>query len=93
MTLPTIPASSSKSAPEARYLLDALHRAQQGQPSDDPILLALNDAQRRYTIPAGLLDELAMGTSMDVIDPVTESQAPTSANSAARNSLFKSSSI
>jgi phytoene synthase len=55
--------------------LDALHRAQQGQPSDDPILLALNDAQRRYTIPAGLLDELAMGTAMDVIDPVAEFQA------------------
>ncbi|MGB7862675.1 MAG: phytoene/squalene synthase family protein, partial [Candidatus Sulfotelmatobacter sp.] len=55
--------------------LDALHRVQQGQPSDDPILLALNDAQRRYTIPAGLLDELAMGTAMDVIDPVAESQA------------------
>ncbi|HVI07487.1 MAG TPA: phytoene/squalene synthase family protein [Candidatus Binatia bacterium] len=46
--------------------LDALHRAQQGQPTDDPILLALTDAQRRYTIPAGLLDELAMGTAMDV---------------------------
>ena len=49
--------------------LDALHRVQQGQPSDDPILLALTDAQRRYTIPAGLLDELAMGTAMDVVDP------------------------
>ncbi len=48
--------------------LDALHRVQQGQPSDDPILLALSDAQRRYTIPAGLLDELAMGTAMDVGD-------------------------
>jgi 15-cis-phytoene synthase len=48
--------------------LDALHRAQQGEPSDDPILLALTDAQRRYTIPAGLLDELAMGTAMDVAD-------------------------
>ena len=47
--------------------LDGLHRVQQGQPSDDPILLALNDAQRRYTIPAGLLDELAMGTAMDVV--------------------------
>ena len=44
----------------------ALHCAQQGQPTDDPILLALTDAQRRYTIPAGLLDELAMGTAMDV---------------------------
>jgi phytoene synthase len=46
--------------------LDALHCAQQGQPTDDPILLALTDAQRRYTIPAGLLDELAHGTAMDV---------------------------
>ena len=46
--------------------LDALHSAQQGQPTDDPILLGLTDAQRRYTIPAGLLDELAMGTAMDV---------------------------
>jgi phytoene synthase len=46
--------------------LDALHRAQQGEPTDDPILLALTHTQHRYTIPAGLLDELAMGTAMDV---------------------------
>jgi len=46
--------------------LDALHRAQQGEPTDDAILLALTDAQRRYGIPAGLLDELAHGTAMDV---------------------------
>jgi len=46
--------------------LDALHRAQQGQPTDDAILLALTDAQRRYSIPAGLLDALAHGTAMDV---------------------------
>jgi phytoene synthase len=46
--------------------LDALHRAQQGQPTDDAILLALTDAQRRFSIPAGLLDELAVGTAMDV---------------------------
>ena len=46
--------------------LDALHRAQQGEPTDDAILLALTDAQRRYAIPAGLLDELAHGTAMDV---------------------------
>ena len=58
------------SLPERRQTLDAwldhLHRAQQGQPTDDAILLALTDAQRRYTIPAGLLDELATGTAMDV---------------------------
>jgi phytoene synthase len=46
--------------------LDALHRVQQGQPTDDAILLALTDAQHRFSIPAGLLDELAHGTAMDV---------------------------
>ena len=56
--------------------LDALHRAQQGHPTDDPILLALTDAQRRYHIPAGLLDELAHGTAMDVEE--TEASAQTS---------------
>jgi 15-cis-phytoene synthase len=49
--------------------LDALHRAQQGHPTDDPILLALTDAQRRFAIPAGLLDELAHGTAMDIEEP------------------------
>jgi 15-cis-phytoene synthase len=61
--------------------LDALHRAQQGQPTDDPILLALTDAQRRYTIPAGLLDDLALGTAMDVVDLAVEIQgAPVTPN-------------
>jgi 15-cis-phytoene synthase len=46
--------------------LEALHRAQQGNPTADAILLALTDTQRRYAIPAGLLDELAHGTAMDV---------------------------
>jgi phytoene synthase len=58
------------SLPERRQKLDLwlddLHRAQQGNPTDDAILLALTDAQRRYAIPAGLLDELAHGTAMDV---------------------------
>lgn len=58
------------SLPERRQKLetwlDSLHRAQQGHPTDDAILLALTDAQRRYSIPAGLLDELAHGTAMDV---------------------------
>jgi len=54
--------------------LHALHLAQQGQPTDDPILLALSDAQRRFTIPAGLLDELAQGTAMDV-EAAAENQA------------------
>jgi 15-cis-phytoene synthase len=61
--------------------LDGLHRAQQGQPTDDPILLALTDAQRRYAVPAGLLDELAQGTAMDVEAGVDETQAAAEAPS------------
>ena len=54
--------------------LDALHRVQQGQPTDDAILLALTDTQRRYSIPAGLLDELAHGTAMDVEEEESSAQ-------------------
>jgi len=57
--------------------LDALHQAQQGTPTDDAILLALTDAQRRYTIPAGLLDELALGTAMDVEEAEASAQTTT----------------
>src|SRR5215468_9482027 len=46
--------------------LDSFHRAQAGEPTDDAILLALTDTQRRYQIPAELLDQLAFGTLMDV---------------------------
>jgi phytoene synthase len=60
--------------------LAALHRVQQGEPSDDPILLALTDAQRRHTIPAGLLDDLATGTAMDV-EAGIQSESPASATS------------
>jgi len=45
--------------------VDAFHSAQAGFPTDDPVLLALTDAQRRFHIPLGLLDALAFGTAMD----------------------------
>lgn len=61
---PTLPLSDRRQKLDT--WLDALHCVQQGQPTDDAILLALTDAQRRYHIPAGLLDELAHGTAMDV---------------------------
>lgn len=66
--------------PERRQKLDAwldeLHRAQQGHPTDDAILLALTDTQRRYAVPAGLLDELAHGTAMDVEQSELQPDAP-----------------
>jgi 15-cis-phytoene synthase len=46
--------------------LDSVHRALAGYPTDDALLLALADTQRRYQIPIGLLDQLAYGTAADV---------------------------
>jgi 15-cis-phytoene synthase len=68
----------SLSLAERRQKLDTwlgtLHAAQQGHPTDDAIVLALTDAQRRFAIPAGLLDELAHGTAMDVEDAEAAAQ-------------------
>lgn len=46
--------------------LDAFHQAHAGKPTDDPVLLALTDAQRKFGIPLGLLDELGFGTGRDL---------------------------
>jgi phytoene synthase len=58
---------------ERRQRLDTwlgqFHRAHAGHPTDDPVLLALTDAQRRFNIVVGLLDQLAYGTAADVVEP------------------------
>jgi phytoene synthase len=46
--------------------LNKVHRALAAQPTDDPVLLALTDAQRTFQIPVGLLDQLAFGTAADL---------------------------
>lgn len=46
--------------------LDAFHLVMLGNPSDEPVLMALADAQRRFRIPPDLLDHLAYGTAMDL---------------------------
>jgi len=46
--------------------LNKVHRALAGQPTDDPVAMALTDAQRTYQIPFGLLDQLAFGTAADL---------------------------
>ena len=50
--------------------LDAVHRAVAGYSTDEPVLLALADTQRRFKIPVELLDQLAYGTAMDVQEGV-----------------------
>ena len=61
--------------------LDKVHRALASQPTDDPVLLALADAQRCYQIPLGLLDQLAYGTAADLDQeaPQFDPQAPLTA--------------
>src|SRR6266481_2737229 len=67
--------------------LDRVHRALAAQPTDDPVLLALTDAQRTYQMPVGLLDQLAYGTAADL----DRSQLEPSANAplAARYQTFE----
>jgi phytoene synthase len=55
---------------ERREKLDewmtALRRVAAGERTDDPVLFALADTQKRYNIPLDLLEKLVQGTAMDV---------------------------
>jgi phytoene synthase len=44
----------------------ALHRAAAGEPTDDPVILALADTQSQFSIPLELFDQLVQGTGMDL---------------------------
>jgi phytoene synthase len=48
--------------------LEGMHRALSSPGIDDPVFLALADAQQRYKIPVELLDRLVAGTAMDVVE-------------------------
>jgi len=65
--------------------LDKVHRAFAGYPTDDPVLMALTNAQRAFQIPVGLLDQLAFGTAADLDESAQQHQqnwdhAPTQAH-------------
>ena len=49
--------------------LEAMHRAIGGHRTDDPVLMALADAQKKFEIPAELLEKLVYGTAMDCAVP------------------------
>ncbi len=63
---PTLPPASRRQ--QLGGWLDAMHRVFAGEPTDDPVLLALADAQRRFKICPELLDQLVQGTSMDLAE-------------------------
>ncbi len=46
--------------------LGAWHVASEGGVADDPVFVALRDAQRRFEIPSQLLEQLVEGTTMDL---------------------------
>ncbi len=46
--------------------LEAWHAAQAGGATDDPVFVALRDAQQRFGITGELLDQLVQGTAMDL---------------------------
>jgi phytoene synthase len=63
------------SIPERRQAMTAWveswRSARRSGVSDDPVFIALNDTQKQFAIPDGLLEELVQGTTMDL-----EPQAP-----------------
>lgn len=46
--------------------ISALRRVVDGERTDDPVLFALADSQKRFNIPLDLLEKLVHGTEMDV---------------------------
>lgn len=46
--------------------LEAWHKAAHGEATEDPVFIALRDAQSRFHITTDLLDQLVQGTAMDL---------------------------
>jgi phytoene synthase len=60
-------------------LRDWLNAAMQvfaGHPTDDPVLMALADAQKKFSIPIELFEKLVYGTSLDLEIPQASAEAP-----------------
>lgn len=56
--------------------LESLHRVVGGERTDDPVLMATADSQRRFKIPIDLLETLVYGTAMDVPRPELPQPVP-----------------
>ena len=56
--------------------LDAAKAVFTGKPTDDPVLMALGDAQSKFKIPADLFEKLVYGTSLDLDIPQASAESP-----------------
>ena len=56
--------------------LEAAKAVFAGKQTDDPVLMALGDAQKKFKIPPELFEKLVYGTSMDLDIPAATAEAP-----------------
>jgi phytoene synthase len=56
--------------------LEAAKQVFSGRPTDDPVLMALGDAQRKFKIPQDLFEKLVYGTGMDLDIPPASPDLP-----------------
>jgi len=66
-------------AQRKQKLADWLNAAQQvfsGHKTDDPVLMALADAQQKFKIPTELFEKLVYGTSLDLEMPPASAETP-----------------
>lgn len=66
---PSIPAQQRRE--KLDEWMNALSRVVAGERTDDPVLFALADSQKRFNIPLELLEKLVHGTEMDVPEPAS----------------------
>jgi 15-cis-phytoene synthase len=56
--------------------LDSAKAVFAGKATDDPVLMALGDAQKKFKIPPELFEKLVYGTSLDLDIPPASAEAP-----------------
>ncbi len=56
--------------------LDAARQVFAGRPTDDPVLMAVADAQQKFKIPQELFEKLVYGTGMDLDIPPPSGDTP-----------------
>jgi len=56
--------------------LEAAKSVFAGKPTDDPVLMALGDAQKKFKIPPELFEKLVYGTSLDLDIPAASAESP-----------------
>jgi phytoene synthase len=62
---------------QSQQWLEQWHRAAAGAPTDNPVFIALRDAQQRFGISIELLDQLVQGTMLDLTTPVAAGEMAT----------------